>query len=293
VHSPRKGLWRPHTCFGDFALASPPAQIICDTRGSLLPDPAHDSVLAVCYAVHDDLHYYASDQAGVKGSSIVAEKGVLTLSLRHGLASHTHAHGTHINKAPVSAFSQAFGVNDRGGASASTGTHKGRRPNTGDPGSRDTSAGSSGAERSGVVDAHQGAKAATPVPSDAQPSDAGVLRAATRTARQTLFGPGQENFIGLGKDVKVERAVSEVALLKLVCQLFRRLDPDIVLGYEVQNSSLGYLLARGQHLGVRTLRWGSFWFVLDITLCLPGVPCTRVFPAPPRSCGQTVRCMVA
>ena len=48
----------------------------------MLPDPAKDRVVAVCYAVHDDLHYYASDKAGVKGESILAARGVITLSTR-------------------------------------------------------------------------------------------------------------------------------------------------------------------------------------------------------------------
>ncbi len=56
--------------------------------------------------------------------------------------------------------------------------------------------------------------------------------------------------MGLGHGVKVERASSEKQLFKLLQLLFWRLDPDIVTGYEIQNSALGYLLDRARHLNV-------------------------------------------
>ena len=238
------------------------AQIICETRGSLLPDPAHDRVVAVCYAVHDDMHYYASDKAGVEGESIVAERGVITLANRRGAwlgpvapeaasAATASGIGPIVNgragpgPAPyVSEFSKAFAGAGQGAARRSNATADGaiaavRR--TGASGSAPGS-GFGGGAGSG---SGSGTSAAV------HALDQQRVEVGQRTARQTLFGPRQENFIGLGRGVRVERAVTEAGLFQLVAQVVRRLDPDVIVGYEVQNSSLGYLLARGQVLGVR------------------------------------------
>ena len=238
-----------------------PAQIICETRGSLLPDPAHDRVVAVCYAVHDDMHYYASDKAGVEGESIVAERGVITLANRRGAwlgpvapeaASAVTASGSGpiVNgragpgPAPyVSEFSKAFAGAGQGAARRSNAT-AGATAATGRTGTSGSVAGSGSGGGSG-----SGSGSGTSAPGRAV--DQQRVEVGQRTARQTLFGPRQENFIGLGRGVRVERAVTEAGLFQLVAQVVRRLDPDVIVGYEVQNSSLGYLLARGHVLGVR------------------------------------------
>lgn len=250
-----------HTCIPSHYMpppTSPPRrQIICETRGSLLPDPNHDRVVAVCYAVHDDMHYYASDKAGVEGENIVAERGVITLANRRGAwlgpvapaapapgvagaAGLSHGRGGDAAPAPyVSEFSRAFAGAGQGAARRGMPTpHAATGAAAAGAGSRaDTGAGSGAGAGS----------AATAGPSVGELQVDG----GQRTARQTLFGPRQENFIGLGRGVRVERAVTEAGLFQLVSQVMRRLDPDVVVGYEVQNSSLGYLLARGQVLGVR------------------------------------------
>ena len=199
----------------------------------MLPDPAKDRVVAVCYAVHDDLHYYASDKAGVKGESILAARGVITLSTR----------GLRGSGAGSSATSASTPASKPAGNTA-TNSSDTRRPQS----------------RFMQHFGHVGSDSAKPRSAHARdgdkPSATNDVRMqddqhGPRTAHQALFGPEQENFMGLGHDVKVERAGKEEGIFKLLGQLFRLLDPDIVVGYEVQNGSLGYLLARGQVLGVR------------------------------------------
>ena len=42
----------------------------------MLPDPRHDELVAVCYAVHDDAVHFSGDSAG-RGSYKAAHRGVI------------------------------------------------------------------------------------------------------------------------------------------------------------------------------------------------------------------------
>ena len=44
-------------------------------------------------------------------------------------------------------------------------------------------------------------------------------------------------------------ALDEKELFLFFVSLVRKFDPDVLMGYEVQKASLGYLLKRGEQLG--------------------------------------------
>eukprot|EP01105_Mastigella_eilhardi_P017939 TRINITY_DN4137_c0_g1_i4.p1 TRINITY_DN4137_c0_g1~~TRINITY_DN4137_c0_g1_i4.p1 ORF type:complete len:1941 (-),score=416.30 TRINITY_DN4137_c0_g1_i4:61-5133(-) len=54
----------------------------------------------------------------------------------------------------------------------------------------------------------------------------------------------------LGLDCRVSKYPNEVALLKSFVALVLSTDPDILSGYEIQQSSLGYLVERASHIGI-------------------------------------------
>ncbi|CAM9334634.1 unnamed protein product [Choristocarpus tenellus] len=63
------------------------------------------------------------------------------------------------------------------------------------------------------------------------------------------LGPGRQSFQhGLGKGVEVMEVCSEAEVMLGLVAVFRRFDPDFVVGWEVQGDSLGYLIERGTHL---------------------------------------------
>lgn len=51
------------------------------------------------------------------------------------------------------------------------------------------------------------------------------------------------------RDVQVEVVASELELMNKVVDIVVELDPDILVGWEVQRASWGYLNVRGQHYG--------------------------------------------
>ena len=51
------------------------------------------------------------------------------------------------------------------------------------------------------------------------------------------------------KSWTIEYAVDERELFTLFAALIKKHDPDIIIGYEVQKESLGYLLKRGDVMG--------------------------------------------
>ena len=59
-----------------------------------------------------------------------------------------------------------------------------------------------------------------------------------------------------GMHWRAERAVAldEADLFHRLVALVRDVDPDIVVGYDVQSGSLGYLIERGAAIGVNVLR---------------------------------------
>lgn len=60
--------------------------------------------------------------------------------------------------------------------------------------------------------------------------------------------------VDLGPSVTVEVVSSEAQLLEAVCELFERLDPAVVLGYDLVKGSLGLLLSRQPLLAPRLAR---------------------------------------
>jgi DNA polymerase zeta len=51
------------------------------------------------------------------------------------------------------------------------------------------------------------------------------------------------------RDVELEVVVDEFQLINKMIDIVVELDPDILVGWEVQRASWGYLNARGQHYG--------------------------------------------
>jgi DNA polymerase zeta len=51
------------------------------------------------------------------------------------------------------------------------------------------------------------------------------------------------------RDFDAEVVSSELDLLNRIADIVCDLDPDVILGWEVQTSSWGYLTARGRHYG--------------------------------------------
>ena len=142
-------------------------ELLCRTRGDLLPDPAHDPVVCVAFVVRDD------DVQEAMGSAYVDRRGLLVVDDPAIL-----------------------------------------------PGSRFTSE----------------AAAASGGGGDGGPVDG---RDVMCWWRRTL---------GLGPQVELQVFASEMELLEGVGKLVTAIDPDIVMGWEIQQSSLGYLVERGQAL---------------------------------------------
>lgn len=46
------------------------------------------------------------------------------------------------------------------------------------------------------------------------------------------------------------QANNEVNLIKKVIDMFTEIDPDIVIGYETEGLSIGYLCKRAEHIGI-------------------------------------------
>lgn len=56
------------------------------------------------------------------------------------------------------------------------------------------------------------------------------------------------NLLNSGADI--DYAETEEELFSILIEKVRLYDPDMLVGYEVQNSSWGYLIERGAHLGM-------------------------------------------
>lgn len=61
-------------------------------------------------------------------------------------------------------------------------------------------------------------------------------------------------------DVKIERFKSEIDMLREFVQLVRRIDPDLLIGYEIQNNSFGYIIERSRHLSIPFILSPTFHF---------------------------------
>jgi DNA polymerase zeta len=53
------------------------------------------------------------------------------------------------------------------------------------------------------------------------------------------------------RDSRVETVVDELDILNRLMDLLRDFDPDVLAGWEVQNTSWGYIRARCQSYGMR------------------------------------------
>jgi len=77
--------------------------------------------------------------------------------------------------------------------------------------------------------------------------------------------------LGLPPSVRVRRFASEGAMIEAFIQFVRRLDPDIILGYEVQKGSLGYMVERAAALAAAAARQhdkgpAAAWLPLSVEL---------------------------
>lgn len=52
------------------------------------------------------------------------------------------------------------------------------------------------------------------------------------------------------RDFQLDIVDDELDLLNRVVDIVLELDPDVIVGWEIQNASWGYLKARGNHYGM-------------------------------------------
>jgi DNA polymerase zeta len=57
--------------------------------------------------------------------------------------------------------------------------------------------------------------------------------------------------------LQLQYYASELSLLQGFCAVVQGLDPDVVVGWDIQQGSLGYLADRGLQLGFNVLRSAS------------------------------------
>lgn len=57
----------------------------------------------------------------------------------------------------------------------------------------------------------------------------------------------------LGLDCRVDFCANEISALKKFVEMMRKYDPDIVIGYEIQLNSWGYLVERAHQKSISHL----------------------------------------
>lgn len=246
-------------------------EVHVNTQGDLRPDPERDAIAAICYAIHDD-NTIADGHHGRldKGLPVSAKDGII-----RGVILVPDAKGSRESQdAPAAAAAPAMRAGLAAGLAASDAVRAGS--GAGAVGVSGSSAAISGAGASGSAPAHprpMRTKFTSFLPEDDDAtqqrevlgvggSGAAASQAPARGPRQgdqhpaRYEAPGSrfafrndvQTIDGLRTGVRVCK--TETELFEAFVELVQRWDPDVVLGYEIQQLSLGYLLDRAKRLEI-------------------------------------------
>jgi len=194
-------------------------EIHVNTRLDLRPDPRFDPVAAVCYSVHDyrnwsSEHERVDEYTGVILSATATQKPADVPLEPRSLKQDDHKGGPTTSG---SSYCPLCKTKDRDRFCA-CGKRQGAKPH---------------------VEQHSGP--------GVKPLAVGVD---TRTNGHVEDDPYEG--LALGPNVSVDVATDEIALFHQTLELIRSFDPEFLVGWEVQKSSLGYLIERADHLETPT-----------------------------------------
>ncbi|XP_063402916.1 DNA polymerase zeta catalytic subunit-like [Mytilus trossulus] len=203
-------------------------ELLADSRGDLLSDPEVDAIKAVFYTIHNDMN--DTDITGVivvdaESTKIQEESREKSKQSAHLLTCNNQNPSTSTGSSPVSESHKPSTSSDTTGSTLVSESFK---PST----STDTT------DR-------------TPCLKDTVKSD----QLSSKLQKYTSFSGVHLNQTllqksGIDDNLQVAYVETEIGLFNAFKDLITRLDPDLLVGYEIQKTSWGYLLQRAAQVGI-------------------------------------------
>ncbi|XP_071136539.1 uncharacterized protein [Mytilus edulis] len=237
-------------------------ELLADSRGDLLSDPEVDAIKALFYTIHNDMN-----DTDITGIIVVdAESTKIQEELREKSKQSAHLstcnsqnpststdttckQSAHLSTSTNQNPSTSTDTTCKQSAHLSTSTNQ--NPST----STDTTSSSvtpvSKSESPKTSNVKDNKRDRTPCLKDTKKSD----QLSSKLQRNTSFSGVHLNQTllqksGIDDNLQIAYVETEIGLFNSFKDLITRLDPDLLVGYEIQKSSWGYLLQRAAQVGI-------------------------------------------